>query len=453
MQNTNTKIAIIGLGYVGFPLACELAKHFPILGFDINQKRISELNTGYDRTAEIESPTILGLLKPLNPSAPAETGLTLSANTSDLETRTVFIVTVPTPIDESNHLPDLKALESVSKMLGKILKPLDIVVFESTVYPGVTEDICGKILSEHSGLKAGKDFFLGYSPERINPGDKLHTLDKITKIISGQTPEVTAILFDIYGKLNNNNLHIAPNIRTAEAAKVIENAQRDINIAFINEITQILNQNNISIYDVLEAANTKWNFLNFNPGLVGGHCIGVDPYYLAHFAKEQGHHPKIILAGRKTNESMSTYLANQILAKTRHSFPHTTQFRILILGLTFKENVPDLRNSKVVDLIQALQNQACSLDIYDPLALADEAFEHYDLRISNNLQDLKILKASNHSYHAIIAAVPHDAICKIGSDPQGLNDLNHLLEPGGLVADLKGIWRNVQQNFNNYWTL
>lgn len=445
-------IAVIGLGYVGFPLAIELAQYFPVLGFDINPHRIEELQRGSDRTHEINPDRILNLLR--------QNALQLSADPDDLRhrkpgTQRVFIVTVPTPIDESTQLPDLGPLTSATEMLGSLIQPQDIIVFESTVYPGVTEEICGKILEKISGLMAGKDFFLGYSPERINPGDKQHTLSKITKVVSGQTKAVTESLAQMYGRINQNNIHIAPNIKTAEAAKVIENAQRDINIAFINEITQILNKQNISIHEVLDAANTKWNFLDFKPGLVGGHCIGVDPYYLAHFAKTQAHHPEIILAGRNTNEGMSHYIAQSITNLLDLHFPTSKNLQILVLGLTFKENVPDLRNSKVIDLIKSLQKHSTkniSVEIYDPLAHPKEAVHYCNSPLYSQWEDIT---TPTRTFHAVIAAVPHDSIVELGSKES--KALKNILEKNGIIADLKGLWRhlkhNQEPNHYHYWTL
>ena len=324
----NSSISVVGLGYVGLPLAIHLAKHFQVIGFDISKPRVEELLNGHDRTEEIDSSTL------------RSSTLHITDAAKSIADCTIHIITVPTPVDAHNQ-PDLKPVIAATNTVAPFVKKGDIIVYESTVYPGVTEDICGPILQEKSGLVCGKDFFLGYSPERINPGDKVHTVDKITKIVAGQTPEVAETLRTVYGTMNNDNIFVAANIKTAEAAKVIENAQRDINIAFVNEIAMIFNKMGLSTHDVLEAAGTKWNFLNFTPGLVGGHCIGVDPYYLSHCAEKLGLNPQVILSGRDTNESMARKTAEAIEgARALRQGSNTP--RTLILGLTFKENVPDL---------------------------------------------------------------------------------------------------------------
>jgi UDP-N-acetyl-D-galactosamine dehydrogenase len=420
-------IAVIGLGYVGLPLAVALARHFPVLGFDIDQGRVDELRRGEDRTREVE------------PEALRSSSLRLSADPADLPGKSVYIVTVPTPVDAQN-LPDLGPVRSASRTVGRALgqrpAPQAAVVYESTVYPGVTEDICAPILEQESGLACGRDFFLGYSPERINPGDKIHTVDKITKVVAGQTPEVAARLADIYGKVTSGGIHLAPTIKTAEAAKVIENAQRDINIAFVNEIAMIFGKMGISTYDVLEAAGTKWNFLKFQPGLVGGHCIGVDPYYLAHRAKELGHHARIILSGRAINDGMSTYIGEAVSARVK---PGSS---ILVLGLTFKEDVPDLRNSKVADLIGSLKNLGHKVSVHDPLADPHEAQHEYGVMLAPRLDQLE-------GFDAVVAAVPHQAYRALGQA-----GLARLAREGGLVADLKGIWRGqTMPAGRQYWTL
>jgi len=424
--NATPTIAVIGLGYVGLPLAVALARHFPVLGFDIDVSRVEELGQGHDRTREIE------------PERLKASSLQLSSDAALLSGHAIYIVTVPTPVDE-NNVPDLKPVRSASRTVGQALKTKAqagaIVVYESTVYPGVTEDICGPILEELSGLTCGKDFFLGYSPERINPGDKVHTVDKITKVVAGQTPDVAAKLADMYGRITSGGVHLAPTIKTAEAAKVIENAQRDINIAFINEIAMIFGKLGISTHDVLEAAGTKWNFLKFQPGLVGGHCIGVDPYYLAHRAEELGHHARIILSGRAINDGMSQYVAETVSARVK---PNA---KILVLGLTFKEDVPDLRNSKVADLVNALTKLGHNVAIHDPLADPQEAQHEYGLMLSPRLDQLS-------GFDAVLAAVPH-------AEYRNLDDaaLNRLA-PGGLIADLKGLWRGRSLPADlQYWSL
>lgn len=418
------KICVIGLGYVGLPLAVALSKHYSVIGFDINQERIQELQKGYDRTAEIDESTL------------KTTALHVTDNVQEIENQEIYIVTVPTPITKDNK-PDLMPLEKSCETLGKVIQKGSIIVFESTVYPGVTEDICGPLLAKISGLTQGQDFFLGYSPERINPGDKVHTVDKITKVVAGETPGVTQLLAEIYGTMNNNNIFQAASIKTAEAAKVIENAQRDINIAFINEVASIFNQVGVSVYDVLDAAKTKWNFLPFEPGLVGGHCIGVDPYYLAHLSKEVGHEPEVILSGRETNESMAAFIAER-LAK----IAGTDKKRLLILGLTFKENVPDLRNTKVVDLMDELKKQGFDISVHDPYADPAEAQKFYDIELLTSLDGLE-------PYDMILGAVPHKEYRALSQD-----QLQRLTTDQGCVADLKAMWRNLTLGGQRkYWSL
>jgi UDP-N-acetyl-D-glucosamine/UDP-N-acetyl-D-galactosamine dehydrogenase len=433
------KIAVIGLGYVGLPLAVALAKHFTVLGFDIDQKRIEELNSGFDRTHEIDSTTL------------KKSKLSISSQANALLDQHIYIVTVPTPVTADNS-PDLKPLEGASITVAKALSKGAIVVYESTVYPGVTEDFCGPILEKISGLKCGEDFYLGYSPERINPGDKEHTVERITKVVSGQTQAVAEQLKMVYGTLNKGNIFVAANIKTAEAAKVIENAQRDINIAFVNEIATIVGKLGISIYDVLDAASTKWNFLNFKPGLVGGHCIGVDPYYLAHCARQVQHEPEIILAGRRTNEGMGDYIANSINSKL-HEMGKKGASRILVLGLTFKENIPDLRNSKVIDVIRSLRDQGHEVTVHDVHANPMEAKLHYDIdlldkfveHISENLHN----PTRSASYDCIVGAVSHDAYLNFS-----LEQFEQLLKPDGLIADIKNMWKNGNRPKHlNYWSL
>lgn len=421
-------IAVIGLGYVGLPLAVALAKSFAVKGYDINAERINELKQGHDRTREIDE------------SALRSSSLVVTSTVDDIRSCNLFIVTVPTPVDTQN-MPDLSPVEGACKTIGSLLKKNDVVVFESTVYPGVTEDVMGPLLEAHSNLKSGRDFYLGYSPERINPGDKVHTVDKITKVVAGQTPEIEDLLTKVYGTMNNNNIFVAKNIKTAEAAKVIENAQRDINIAFINEITAIFQKVGLSIYDVLAAAKTKWNFMNFQPGLVGGHCIGVDPYYLAHCAQQLGHHPEIILAGRRINEQMSQYLGQSIHQKLQDLLKGEAK-RILVLGLTFKENVPDLRNSKVIDLIQYLKAQHYEVDVHDPYADPAETREHYNIELKTKLDDLK-------GYDCVVGAVPHHGYANLGEVTFGT-----LLKSPALIADIKNIWRDIELPKGvTYWSV
>ena len=402
------RIVVIGLGYVGLPLAVQLAKHFETWGLDINQARISELESGFDRTDEIDRERL------------AASTLRLTANAADCPPADAYIVTVPTPIDGNNQ-PDLSPVIGATKMVGTMIKrgQNPIIIYESTVYPGVTEDICGPLIEEISGLKHRSDFSLGYSPERINPGDREHTVDKITKVIAGDSPEVTETLAEIYGKVTSGGVFRAASIKAAEAAKVIENAQRDINIAFMNEVTQIFAKMDLSIWDVLAAANTKWNFLPFQPGLVGGHCIGVDPYYLSHRAQALGHDPQVILSGRAINDGMGKWIADQI-----HVQRGGVAGSVLMLGLTFKENVPDLRNSKVVDVIRHLETLGHSVTVHDPLADGDEATHEYGLTLSSDALD--------RHYDTVVGAVAHDAYRTL--DPFAY------VSDGGLVADLKRIW-------------
>jgi UDP-N-acetyl-D-galactosamine dehydrogenase len=417
-----TKIAVIGLGYVGLPLAVALSKSYTVIGYDISEHRVRELKEGHDRTREVDE----AILK--------KSALQVSTDPSSMLGASVFIVTVPTPVDATNT-PDLEPLRKASTTLGEILTKGSIVVYESTVYPGVTEDFCGPILENISGLKAGKDFFLGYSPERINPGDKIHTVEKITKVVAAQTPDVAQKLAQIYGKMNNNNTFIAKSIKAAEAAKVIENTQRDINIAFMNEISLIFAKMNLSIHDVLDAASTKWNFLKFTPGLVGGHCIGVDPYYLAQASKALGHEPQMILAGRAINESMANELADLMTQRVGRPL------RLLVLGLTFKENVPDLRNTKVTDLIEALKKRGHQVDVHDPCADAEEASKFFNYSL------VPVLTLDNH-YDGVVGAVPHDLYCQFSNA-----DFGRFLKPQGWIFDLKAIWRTSPPAGFNYWTL
>jgi UDP-N-acetyl-D-glucosamine/UDP-N-acetyl-D-galactosamine dehydrogenase len=425
-----SKIAVIGLGYVGLPLAIALARHFPVIGFDIDKERIAQLKAGFDRTGEIEEAI-------LNNST-----IRLTTDEALIRAQDIYIVTVPTPVTDDN-MPDLSILEKASELVGKALIEKAIVVYESTVYPGVTEEFCGPILEKASGLIAGKDFYLGYSPERINPGDKEHTVNKITKVVSGQTPEVAELLKHIYGAINNHNIFVAANIKTAEAAKVIENAQRDINIAFVNEIATIVGKLGLSIYDVLDASETKWNFLKFKPGLVGGHCIGVDPYYLAECSRKLGHEPEVILAGRRINESMGSFLASNIHQAIQKIDKLPTPARILILGFTFKENVPDLRNTKVIDVFHALKQMGHTVDVHDPIADPNEALMHYNVALMSNLAEI------TETYDCIIGAVAHQSYLNWTQ-----KNFQALLSPLGLVADVKNIWRGIPlPDGAHYWSL
>ncbi len=413
------KIALLGLGYVGLPLALALSRHYSVSAYDISKERIAELKDGIDRTGEIPA------------SALGAATLDISDDPGIIEGADYFIITVPTPVDSENH-PDLEHVMSACRTVGKTIKKGAVVVLESTVYPGVTEDIFGPALAEASGLKAGKDFFLGYSPERINPGDREHTIDKITKVVAGQTPEVTDALVELYGAITSGGVFVAKNIKTAEAAKVIENAQRDVNIAFINEVAMIFNRLGLSTYDVLAAAGTKWNFLDFEPGLVGGHCIGVDPYYLAHLANELGHHPEVILAGRRINDGMAEFAAGRIDDWLRDSLPEGGRGRVLVLGLTFKENVPDLRNTKAVEMIKALKDLGHEVDVHDALANPEEAESFYGIKLLESLENTR-------AYDCVVGAVPHDDYIQFRPET-----LTSLVKPDGLIIDLKGMWRDVR---------
>jgi len=388
----STRLAIIGLGYVGLPLAVEFGKQFQVVGFDINARRLDELRAGHDRTLEIDP---AGLK--------AATKLSFSNQIEDLKQTDYFIVTVPTPIDEYNR-PDLTPLVKASETVGKALKPGAVVIYESTVYPGCTEEDCVPILEKFSGLKFNKDFFCGYSPERINPGDKVHTVTKIKKITSGSTPEVALAVDALYRTIITAGTHRAASIKVAEAAKVIENSQRDINIAFVNELSLIFEHMGIDTLDVLEAAGTKWNFLPFRPGLVGGHCIGVDPYYLTHKAESLGYHPEIILAGRRLNDNMGKHVAQRAVKLMTQKGQRVKGAKVLVLGITFKENCPDIRNSKVIGVIRELQDYGCEVIIHDPWADADEVKHEYGLTLSA-CPDAKASAALG----AVVLAVSHES--------------------------------------------
>ena len=409
---TPAKISVVGLGYVGLPLAVALARRYATVGFDVDAGRVAEIAAGRDRTGEIDAADL------------AATSLQLSHDASAMSGSEIFIVAVPTPVDDANE-PDLSALRSACAIVGPQLATGAIVVFESTVYPGVTEDICGPALAAASGLECGRDFFLGYSPERINPGDSEHTVERIRKVVAGQNADVTDRLAAIYESVTKGGVFRAANIRTAEAAKVIENAQRDINIAFINEVAMIFDKLGLSMSDVLEAANTKWNFLDFRPGLVGGHCIGVDPYYLAYGAQQVGLKPEVVLAGRRINDSMGDFIAGRIATAVSGGG------RVLVLGLTFKENVRDLRNTKVVDVIAGLAARGLSIDVHDGHADAGEAARLYGI-------DLVPDPAAGAPYDCVVGAVAHDEYRALEADA-----LRALVAEGGLLADIKGLWRDA----------
>ena len=389
------RIAIIGLGYVGLPLAHVFAVKYPVVGFDINAIRVQELMQGEDRTLEVEEKLLRSVLKNNRDN---RSGLYCSCHIEDIRDCNYYIITVPTPVDKNNR-PDLTPLLRASETVGKVIKAGDIVVYESTVYPGATEEDCIPVIEKVSGLKFNIDFFAGYSPERINPGDKEHTVEKIKKVTAGSTPETGEKINALYRSVIKAGTHLAPSIKVAEAAKIIENSQRDINIAFVNELKKIFDRMEIDIDAVLEAAGTKWNFLNFKPGLVGGHCIGVDPYYLAQKAQEYGYHPEIILAGRRMNDSMGEYVASQVVKQMIKKGICVKGSDILVLGVTFKENCPDVRNTKVVDLVNNLKTYEANVTIYDPWANHEEVKYEYGLDVVMQLPDTK--------YDAIILAVAH----------------------------------------------
>jgi UDP-N-acetyl-D-galactosamine dehydrogenase len=403
-----TKIAVIGLGYVGMPLAVEFSKVYPVIGFDIKEQRIAELRQGIDNTLEIAREELL-----------AATHLTFTTQLDDIRPANVYIVTVPTPVDEYNK-PDLTPLVKASETVGKVLKPGDIVVYESTVYPGCTEEDCVPVLEKFSGLTFNQDFFCGYSPERINPGDKEHTIRKIKKVVSGSTPETAQKVNEMYGKIIDAGTHLASSIKVAEASKVIENAQRDLNIAFVNELALIFDRLGIDTTEVLTAARTKWNFLPFAPGLVGGHCIGVDPYYLTHKAESLGYHAQVILAGRRINDNMGVYVANKVVKLMIQRHHNINGAKILLLGITFKENCPDIRNSRVIDVVRELQDFGADVHVYDPWASAHEVRHEYGL---------ELLPEPTAPYDAIVLAVAHREFRQL--------DLPALSRPNTAVYDIK----------------
>ena len=412
MHLKDIRLGIIGLGYVGLPLCVEFSREMPVIGFDINSQRIKDLIQGIDVTNEVDANDLLNL-----------TNLVFSDNVDDLTACNCYIVTVPTPIDDFNH-PNLEPLLAASKMLGKIIEKGDIIIFESTVYPGATEEDCAPVIEEYSGLIFNKDFFLGYSPERINPGDKKHTVREIVKITSGSNPEVAELIDDLYTKIIHAGTHKASSIKVAEAAKVIENTQRDVNIALINELSLIFNKLEIDTEEVLEAAGTKWNFLPFRPGLVGGHCIGVDPYYLTKKAESVGYSPEIILAGRKLNDQMSVYIANQSIELMLSRGFDLDDTKVLIMGLTFKENCPDTRNSKVFDMINFFLEKGIETEVYDPWV----SLKQFD---DNPIINLIEFPKTNY-YHCIILAVAHDEFHRIG-----ITQVRSFGAENGIIYDLK----------------
>jgi UDP-N-acetyl-D-glucosamine/UDP-N-acetyl-D-galactosamine dehydrogenase len=422
-MSVNPRIVIIGLGYVGLPLAVALARQFETIGFDIDEPRVAELRSGHDRTREVDS------------AALAASSLELTSEPRDCAGADIYIVTVPTPVDRANR-PDLAAVLAATRMVAGLIDPArrPTIVYESTVYPGVTEELCGPEIERVSGLTRGRDFRLGYSPERINPGDREHTIDRITKVIAGEDSEVVEQLATIYGAVTSGGVFRAASIKAAEAAKAIENAQRDINIAFINEVTQIFSRIGVSVWDVLDAARTKWNFLGFEPGLVGGHCIGVDPYYLSHLAQQVGHDPQVILAGRQTNDGMGGWIADALHERRRKAGS------ALVLGLTFKENVPDLRNSRSFDLVRRLAWLGHDVEVADPIASPDEVEREHGL---------KVTEPGGRGYELVIGAVAHSGYREL-SDEQ----LTALVAPGGTLADLRGMWRGRELDPGvDRWTL
>jgi UDP-N-acetyl-D-galactosamine dehydrogenase len=415
---TNKKIAIIGLGYVGLPLAVAFAHKHQVIGFDVNGRRVDELKSGNDKTLEVSNEALSAVIN----SQDTTTGLQCTCLTEDIADCRIFIVTVPTPVDKYNH-PDLTPLYKASSTVGKALKKGDIVIYESTVYPGATEEECVPVLERESGLVFNRDFFAGYSPERINPGDKEHTVTKIKKITSGSTPEAAEEIDRLYNSIITAGTHKAPSIKVAEAAKVIENSQRDINIAFVNELAKIFHCLGIDTQDVLAAAGTKWNFLNFKPGLVGGHCIGVDPYYLAQKAQEAGYNPEIILAGRRMNDGMGQYVAQEVVKLMIKKGLSVKNAQILILGITFKENCPDIRNTKVTDIITALEEYDCKITVYDPWANPDEVKREYGCVSSQTRPTGK--------YTAVVLAVAHKSFESI--------NIRDLCEEVAVIYDVKGV--------------
>ncbi len=411
---SNPVLAVVGLGYVGLPLALALSREFRVVGFDINSARVAELNRGEDHTLEADPAELAEALG---------RGLQFSADVTSLSDANVYIVTVPTPIDQFKA-PDLKPLLAASATIGRALKAGDVVIYESTTYPGCTEEDCVPVLERHSGLQFNVDFYCGYSPERINPGDKVNTLETIKKVTSGSTPEAAEFVDSIYRRIVKAGTHLAPSIKVAEASKAIENAQRDVNISFVNELALIFDRLGIDTRDVLEAAGTKWNFLKYSPGLVGGHCIGVDPYYLAHKAQSVGYHPQVILSGRRVNDSMGMFVANKVIKLMIGNGLAVHSSKALVLGVTFKENCPDIRNTRVVDIVAELQQFGMNVDVYDPWADAAEVHDEYGIQLTD---------APGSGYHAVVLAVAHEQFA-------GLNRTQLGLVPDGVVFDTKALW-------------
>lgn len=436
-MDQETKIAVIGLGYVGLPLARLFATKYPVVGFDIHRKRVDELMAGHDHTLEVEDDVLQSVLvkeSPFTNHQSSTAGLYCSSDLNDIKDANIYIVTVPTPVDKNNR-PDLTPLVKASETVGKVIGKGDIVIYESTVYPGATEEDCIPVVERISGLKFNEDFFAGYSPERINPGDKEHTVEKIKKVTSGSTPETGKKVDDLYKSVIAAGTHLAPTIKVAEAAKVIENSQRDINIAFVNELAKIFNRMGIDTHDVLEAAGTKWNFLPFKPGLVGGHCIGVDPYYLAQKAQEYGYHPEIILAGRRTNDTMGEYVASQVVKCMINKGICIKRADILVLGITFKENCPDVRNTKVVDVVHSLEEYGATVTVHDPWADPGEVEREYGITSHPSLSP---------DFHPPIPCSLYDAIVLTVAHKEFLDtDWAQFLKPDGVTYDVKGILEGV----------
>ncbi|TVR77905.1 MAG: nucleotide sugar dehydrogenase [Chitinophagaceae bacterium] len=425
LKNKKSKLAVIGLGYVGLPIALEFAKKISVIGFDINAKRVEMMKNNVDPSQELESKDFEG------------TDIQFTANPDDLKDATFFIVAVPTPVDD-HKVPDLTPVVSASKAIGKILKKGDYVVYESTVYPSCTEEDCVPVLEEFSGLKAGEDFKFGFSPERINPGDKEHTLTKIVKVVSGCDAESLKVIGDVYELVIEAGVFRAASVKVAEAAKIIENTQRDLNIALMNELSKIFDRLNINTFDVLEAAGTKWNFLKFHPGLVGGHCIGVDPYYLTYKSISLGYKPEVILSGRRINDSMGEYVARKLVQKIIKTGTPVAKSNVLVMGATFKENVSDIRNSKVIDVINELKSYSVNVDVVDQYADSEEIKEEYGIELS---------KLSDKKYEAIIVAVNHTDYVKLTED-----DFKKMLNKNGILIDIKGLYRKKIKDLT-YWSL
>ena len=415
----NIKIAVIGLGYVGLPLAVEFGKHRPVIGFDINEKRVQELKDGLDITLEVSSDELK-----------MATSLKFTTELDNIADYNFYIITVPTPIDD-NNAPDLTPLESASTAVGKVIKAGDIVVYESTVYPGATEEVCIPIIEKVSGLKFNQDFYVGYSPERINPGDKINTLTKITKITSGSTAEAADLIDSLYASIITAGTYRAKSIKVAEAAKVIENTQRDLNIAIVNEFAKIFNIIGIDTQAVLDAAGSKWNFLKFKPGLVGGHCISVDPYYLTHKAQEVGYRPEVILAGRRINDGMGQYVATQMVKKLARNKIHIDEAKVLVLGFTFKGDCPDIRNTKIIDIIKELKSFNINVDVYDDWADKQEALDHYDIELIDTLH--------RNYYDGIVVAVDHSDYKAMGID-----EIRSLAKSNHVVYDVKHVFEEEE---------